>query len=48
MIVKITAIVPKGEEAQFKQAMEDGDFTWMQAIDPQWVEVVESDYEAQE
>lgn len=43
MIVKITAIVPKEDEAQFQQAMEDGDFHWMQMIDPQWVKVEEDE-----
>ena len=43
MIIKITAIVPKEDEAQFRQAMEDGDFIWMEALSPKWVEVVEDD-----
>lgn len=41
MIITITAEVPKEDEAQFRQAMEDGDFNWMQEIDPRWLEVVE-------
>ena len=43
MIVKITAIIDKEYEPQFRQAMEDADFTWMQALDPKWLEVVEDD-----
>ena len=45
MIIKITAIVDKEYEPQFRQAMEDGDFTWMQALDPKWLEVIEDNEE---
>ena len=41
MIVKITANVPPEDEPQFRQAMEDGDFSWMQELNPKWVEVEE-------
>ena len=43
MVVKITAIVPKEDEAKFRQAMEDGGFSWMQEINPKWVEVIEDE-----
>lgn len=41
MIVQITAKVRKGDEDSFRQAIEDGDFSWMQELSPYWLEVEE-------
>ena len=43
MVVKIIAEVPVDEEPQFLQALEDSDFTWMQALDLKWLEVERDD-----
>ena len=43
MKVIITAYVAPEDEEEFSQAIEDGDFSWMQEINPKWVEVKEDD-----
>ena len=43
MKVKIIAYVQPEDEAEFSQALEDGDFSWMKEIDPKWIEVEECD-----
>lgn len=42
MLVNILAEVRQGDEESFRQAIDDGDYSWMMEMKPKWLEVSEA------